>query len=56
MLIFQKNIDPDLAWVTAEFQGGSFDPWGGVSVQRTLISVLSIDALLSLVMTIVMNL
>ncbi|TDL23066.1 putative beta-galactosidase [Rickenella mellea] len=24
-----KKIDPDVMWASAEFQGGSFDPWGG---------------------------
>ncbi|KAH8115249.1 hypothetical protein DFH11DRAFT_1726116 [Phellopilus nigrolimitatus] len=24
-----QQIDPDVMWASAEFQGGSFDPWGG---------------------------
>lgn len=26
-----QSIIPDVMWGTAEFQGGAFDPWGGVS-------------------------
>lgn len=27
-----QAIIPDVMWGSGEFQGGAFDPWGGVSV------------------------
>ena len=32
-----QAIIPDVLWATAEFQGGAFDPWGGVSTRQIII-------------------